>query len=76
METTERLLLFTLTLAVCFILGYGLTAYQQDMTEHTSVQEVRDFEQNERIEALEKELRILRTDIYVLQHGYEGEKNE
>jgi cell division protein FtsB len=76
METSERFLLFVLTLAVCFILGYGLTAYQQDMTEHTSIQEVKDFKQNERIEALEKEIRILKTDIYVLQYGYEGDKDD
>ena len=48
----------------------------QNRKDRLDLQAARDREQNERIEALEKEIRILKTDIYVLQYGYEGEENE
>ncbi len=48
----------------------------QNRKDRLDLQVVRDREQNERIEALEKEVRILKTDIYILQYGYEGEEND
>ena len=40
--------------------------------DRIDLQFIRDREQDERIKALEKEIRILKTDMYVLQYGYEG----
>lgn len=34
-------------------------------------QQIRDDVQDARIEALEKEIRVLKTDLYFLQNGYE-----
>jgi hypothetical protein len=58
-------------------LGIALNVYIfQNRKDRLDLQAARDREQNERIEALEKEVRILKTDLYVLQYGYEGEKND
>lgn len=54
-------------------LGIALNVHIfQNRKDRLDLQAVRDREQNERIEALEKEVRILKTDMYVLQYGYEG----
>ena len=38
--------------------------------------EVERFEQNEKIEELEKEIRILRTDMDIIQYGYKSEEEK
>ena len=37
---------------------------------------VERFNQNKKIEELEKEIRILKTDIQILNYGFEEEENE
>jgi hypothetical protein len=44
--------------------------------DYVKVQEITDSKQNKRIEELEKEVRLLKTDLYILQNGYEGVEND
>ena len=72
----QTAILASLTVIIA-ALGIALNVHIfQNRKDRLDLQAVRDREQNERIEALEKEVRILKTDIYVLQYGYEGEENE
>ena len=72
----QTAILASLTVIIA-ALGIALNVHIfQNRKDRLDLQAVRDREQNERIEALEKEIRILKTDIYVLQYGYEGEENE
>ena len=69
------LLAVLLVLAVALAVGINVEIIS-DKKDRMDLQLIRDREQDERIKALEKEIRILKTDMYVLQYGYEGEKNE
>ena len=72
----QTAILASLTVIIA-ALGIALNVHIfQNRKDRLDLQAARDREQNERIEALEKEIRILKTDIYVLQYGYEGEENE
>ncbi len=65
------LLAVLLVLAVASAIGINVKIIS-DKKDRIDLQLIRDREQDERIKALEKEIRILKTDIYVLQYGYEG----
>lgn len=70
----QTTILAALTVLVA-ALGIALNVHIfQSRKDRLDLQAARDRKQNERIEALEKEVRILKTDIYVLQYGYEGGK--
>lgn len=72
----KTMILAALTVLVV-ALGIALNVHIfQNRKDRLDLQVVRDRAQDERIEALEKEVRILKTDIYVLQYGYEGEEND
>ena len=69
--------LLAVLLALVIALGIGVNVkIISDKKDRIDLQLIRDREQDERIKALEKEVRILKTDIYILQYGYEGEKND
>lgn len=64
-------LLLELMLAVAAGIGIMITriSYRH---EQQLQQQVRDSMQDDEIEALKKEVRLLKTDLYLLQHGFEG----
>lgn len=43
----------------------------EDFEERTTVER---YEQNKKIEELEKEIRILKTDVHVIRYGFEVEE--
>ena len=71
-----------LMVAVCLLLTILITAFADKDTkdkneaDYVRAQEITDSRQNERIEELEKEVRLLKADLYVLQNGYEGAEND
>lgn len=65
------LLAVLLVLVVALAVGINVKIIS-DKKDRMDLQLIRDREQDERIKALEKEIRILKTDMYVLQYGYEG----
>jgi hypothetical protein len=65
------LLAVLLALVVALAIGVNVKIVS-DKKDRVDLQLIRDKTQNERIQALEKEVRILKTDLYVLQYGYEG----
>ena len=71
-----------LMVAVCLLLTILITAFADKDTkdkneaDNARAQEITDSRQNERIEELEKEVRLLKTDLYILQNGYEGAEND
>jgi hypothetical protein len=69
------LLAVLLVLVVALAVGINVKIIS-DKKDRIDIQLIRDREQDEHIKALEKEVRILKTDMYILQYGYEGEKND
>ena len=69
MKKTLWLLLLIL-LAIAAAIGVNVARISH-IHEQKIEQQIRDDMQNARIEALEKEVRILKTDLYFLQNGYE-----
>lgn len=73
MKKTDFLILAVGLLAfAALVIQAKLDSTKADYTDRVTIQEIRDNKQDERIKALEKEIRILKTDMYVLQYGYEG----
>lgn len=69
--------LLTVLLVLVMALGIGVNVKMvSDKKDRVDLQLIRDREQDECIKALEKEIRILKTDMHVLQYGYEGEEND
>lgn len=65
--------LLAVLLVLVVALGIGINVkIISDKKDRMDLQLIRDREQDEHIKALEKEIRILKTDMYVLQYGYEG----
>lgn len=52
-----------------FLLGYSLPR-EQDIDIYRAIQS-KNSSQDKAIEELQKEIRVLKTDMYVLQNGYE-----
>ena len=52
-----------------FLLGYSLPRVQ-DIDKYRAVQS-KNNSQDEAIKELQKEIRLLKTDIYLIQNGYE-----
>lgn len=76
MESIYRLLLWLLLLlmAVAYI---GIKVrFDTDKNSRLAELEVQNITQDKQIMELQKEIRILKTDIYILQYGYEGEEND
>lgn len=68
----KRIVLLSLLLLVTIVLAVGVNgAIIQHRRGIIINQQITDTAQNERIEALEKEIRILKTDIRILQNGFE-----
>lgn len=74
MKSTKMLLLLTILLAAAAVgMNIARISYKLELREE---QKIADVAQNRRIEELEKEVRLLKTDVYILQYGFEGVHSE
>ena len=70
----KKLIVF---IAFIILLFLPVTLYIKLICDFEYFQElikIEKFEQNKKIEELEKEIRILKTDINIIQYGYESEE--
>lgn len=70
------ILAFILIEMALFGVGVALSDSGKEQKEALTIQSITDINQNKRIEALEKEIRILKTDIQLMQCGFEESSNE
>ena len=68
-KTLILITLYILIIAAAIGVNVARITHRQELAEQ---QKIRDIEQDRKIEALEKELRLLRTDVNILQYGFEG----
>ena len=73
MSNTDWKLLAVFLLMELALLGFGvaLSDNSTEKKEVKMVQSITDIEQDARIEQLEKEIRLLKTDLYIIQNGIE-----
>lgn len=67
-KTLILITLYILIIAAATGVNVARITHRQELAEQ---QKIRDTEQNRKIEALEKELRLLKTDVNILQYGFE-----
>ena len=63
----------TIWIVMCYLLI--LLVFVESETTHTNIQETVNIDRQlskARIEKLEQEIRLLKTDLYIMQNGYEG----
>ena len=65
------ILVFILIELALFGVGVALSDNDKEQKEALTTQNITDVNQNKRIEALEKEIRILKTDMQLMRHGFE-----
>lgn len=73
MRKISIILLVYMLLAIATVIGVNIAeiSLREDTTE---LQAAIDAEQNLRLEALEKDMRILKTDVHILQYGVTDEE--
>lgn len=64
--------LFVMLELMLFAVGIALSNDSNRHEETLTAQQIIDTKQNRRIEELEKEVRLLKTDLYIAQNGFEG----
>ena len=67
-KTIELIVLLILAVVAAIGINIARISYRTEMYEE---QKAINAVLNERIEELEKEIRLLKTDVYVLQYGFE-----
>lgn len=70
----KQLIAFTTFIVLIFLPVVLYTKLICDFENLQELSAVEKFEQNKKIEELEKEIRILKTDINIIQYGYESEE--
>ena len=65
------ILAFILIELALFGVGVALSDNDKEQKEASTTQNTIDVNQNKHIEALEKEIRILKTDMQLMRHGFE-----
>ena len=68
---------YTIILALCFVISmlcFGIETMTRCKEVELQLQTERFLREQKEIE-YEKELRLLKQDVYSLQYGYEGEEN-
>ena len=60
-------------LGVALLIGLEMASLQQQK-ELYALEQICDAAMTQRIEALEKEIRVLKMDLYIMQNGFEDEK--
>lgn len=77
MSKTDLVLTGLYFLLLLLVVNIGLAMSSQDEEkEKQTVQRIADMEQDKRIEELEKEVRLLKTDLYILHNGFGEEDND
>ena len=76
MKNSYKLLpLFSMLLLTMAIVYTGIKVrFVTDRSSRLAELEAQNMIQDSQIAELQKEIRILKTDIYILQHGYEEEE--
>lgn len=72
----KQLIAFTTFIILIFLPVVLYTKLICDFEDFQELSAVEKFEQNKKIEELEKEIRILKTDINIIQYGYESEEGK
>ena len=75
----EEVIGFLALIGICcglFLMGYALPDRHTSTDEVLRTIQVKNNSQDEAIESLEREIRILKTDMHVLQNGYEDDYAE
>lgn len=72
----KQLIAFTAFIILIFLPVVFYTKLICDFEDFQELSAVEKFEQNKKIEELEKEIRILKTDINIIQYGYESEEGK
>lgn len=72
----KQLIAFTTFIILIFLPVIFYTKLICDFEDFRELSAVEKFEQNKKIEELEKEIRILKTDINIIQYGYESEEGK
>ena len=70
----KLIILFAMLELMLFAIGTALSNDSNRHEETLAAQQIVDIDQNKRIEALEKEVRLLKTDLYITQNGFEENK--
>lgn len=77
MKNNGKLLLCWMLLLLMAIACIGIKVrFVTDRNNRLAELEIQNMVQDKQIMELQKEIRILKTDIYLLQYGHEGEENE
>lgn len=74
LKVLEGYATFCLVIILLFLPVILYTKLIVDYEELENRIETVNFEKNKKIEELEKEIRILKTDIYIIQYGFESEE--
>lgn len=72
----RRFLLFIIAALIIAFKAEELARHEDTIKRYNELSEKAAIEkqlQEEKIKELEKEIRILKTDIYIIQYGYENE---
>ena len=72
-KTALLMVLFVLILSLAVGINVRII---QDRKDIKDLQTLSNIEQDKRIEALEKEVRVLKTDLQVLKYGFKEEDEE
>lgn len=70
----KLIILFIMLELMLFAIGTALSNDSNRHEETLAAQQIVDIDQNKRTEALEKEVRLLKTDLHILQYGIEENK--
>lgn len=70
----KNLFVFTAFIILLFLPVVLYTKLICDFEDFRELNAVEKYEQNKKIEELEKEIRILKTDVNIIQYGFVDEK--
>lgn len=70
----KNLVAFTIFIILFFLPVILYTKLICDFEDFEELTAVERFEQNKKIEELEKEIRILKTDVNIIKYGFESEE--
>jgi cell division protein FtsB len=77
MKNNYRLLIWLMLLLLMAVVCVGIKVrFVTDKNGRLAELEAQNKMQDRQIMELQKEIRILKTDVHILQYGFEGEENE
>lgn len=72
----KNLIAFTAFIILLFLPVVLYTRLICDFEDFQELTKLEKIEQNKKIEELEKEIRILKTDVHIIQYGFESEEGK